>query len=56
MFATPRPNRTAIKSLRLRLAAQRAELTTCTTAAMTRCVYESILDTKRQLAVAGEVV
>lgn len=46
-------NRTLLKSLTLRLQAQRAELATCTTAAMTRCVAESILDTERQLAAVG---
>lgn len=48
-----KPNKTLIKSLTLRLQAQQAELATCTTAAMTRCVAESIEDTKRQLREAG---
>lgn len=46
------PNRTLLRSLTLRLQAQTAELATCTTAAMTRCVAESIADTERQLAEA----
>lgn len=46
---TRRPNRTSIRSLTLRLAAQRAELATCTTLAMARCVVESITDTQLQL-------
>lgn len=50
--ATRRPNKTRLRSLSLRLAAQKAELATCTTAAMTRCVAESIADTERQLAEA----
>lgn len=52
MTNTARPNKTLIRSLSLRLAAQKAELATCTTAAMTRCVAESIADTERQLAEA----
>lgn len=56
MFATPRrPNRTALRSLALRLAAQQEELRGCTTAAQTRCVLESVLDTRRQIAEAGGV-
>jgi hypothetical protein len=47
--ARRRPNKTLIRSLRLRLEVQTAELSTCTTAAMRRCVEESIADTWRQL-------
>jgi len=39
----------AAKSLRLRITVLTAELATCTTAAMRRCVTESILDAERQL-------
>jgi hypothetical protein len=47
-------NRLAIKSLELRLAVQTEELSTCTTAAMTRCVQEAIAETKRQLAAVSK--
>ncbi len=49
-LATPRPNRQALKSLRLRLTVQTEELTTCTTVAMRRCVAEAIADTERQIS------
>jgi hypothetical protein len=41
--------KTQIKNLKLRLEAQRAELTECTTAAQSKCVAEAIADTERQL-------
>lgn len=41
--------KTQIKTLRLRLKAQRLELADCTTPAMEKCVIESIDDTLRQL-------
>jgi len=44
-----RPNKTLIRSLRLRLAVQKAEAATCTTEAAYRCVMESVADTERQL-------
>jgi hypothetical protein len=46
-------NRTAAKTLSLRLAVQTEELATCTTAAMRRCVEEAIEDTRRQLREVG---
>lgn len=52
--ARRRPNKTLVNSLRLRLEAQLAELQTCSTAAMTKCVNESIADTNRQLRDALE--
>ncbi len=48
-----KPNRAAIRTLNLRLQAQKAELATCTTAAMIRCVMGAIMDTERQLSEAG---
>lgn len=42
--------RLALKSLALRLSSQAAELATCSTAAMTRCVKLAIADTERQIA------
>jgi hypothetical protein len=42
-------NRTAIKSLTLRLTAQYDELATCKTTAEFRCVWQAICDTTRQL-------
>jgi hypothetical protein len=42
-------NNAALRTLTLRLSFQRAELATCTTAAMTRCVEEAIADTRRQM-------
>ena len=47
------PTRRLLKTLTTRLASQRAELETCTTAAMVRCVKEAIADTGRQLTEAG---
>jgi hypothetical protein len=43
------PNSAALRTLNARLAAQRAELATCTTAAMTRCVEQAMADTRRQM-------
>jgi hypothetical protein len=43
-------DRAAIRTLTLRLEAQRAELATCTTSAMRRCVWQAIADTQRQIA------
>jgi hypothetical protein len=45
--------KTQIKSLKLRLQAQRAELAECTTAAQRKCVSEAIADTQRQLGGAA---
>jgi len=44
----------ARKTLTLRLHTQRAELGTCTTDAMRKCVQEAIQDTERQLAQLDE--
>jgi hypothetical protein len=44
-----RPNRLALKSLRLRLAVLNEELATCTTLAMGQCVMGAIQDTQRQI-------
>lgn len=54
MQNTAKPLRTArhLKTLRLRLATQQQELAEATTAAMARCVRESLEDTERQLAEA----
>ncbi len=38
-----------LRTLRMRLIAQREELATCTTDAMRKCVEEAIADTRRQL-------
>lgn len=54
MNAATRPaNALATKTLRARLSSQAAELTTCTTAAMTRCVKQAIADTERQITAIG---
>lgn len=53
MHSARRPNRYLLRSLTLRLTAQTEELAGCTTAAMARCVLESIADTERQLREAG---
>lgn len=42
-------NALALRTLNARLAAQRAELATCTTVAMFRCVEEAMADTRRQM-------
>lgn len=39
-----------LAGLQLRLDSQLTELLTCTTAAMRKCVEESIADTRRQIA------
>jgi hypothetical protein len=44
-----RPNALALRTLNNRLATQRAELETCTTAAMRRCVEQACEDTRRQM-------
>ncbi len=44
-----RPNALALQTLNNRLATQRAELATCTTAAMTLCVEQAMADTRRQM-------
>ncbi len=49
MSNAAKPNRLALRNLNTRLAAQRAELATCTTAAMTCCVEQAIADTRRQM-------
>ncbi|HKY37150.1 MAG TPA: hypothetical protein VJN18_14495 [Polyangiaceae bacterium] len=38
-----------IKALKFRIATLQAELNTCTTAAMRRCVTESLVNAERQL-------
>ena len=50
--AARRPNKTLVRSLRLRLEAHLNELPTCRTEAARKCVLESIDDTNRQLRVA----
>lgn len=50
-MATTTPRR--LLTLQLRLESQLAELATCTTPAMARCVEESIADTRRQIAEIG---
>jgi len=54
LATTPRPTARAIKTLRLRLQAQTAELATCRTPAEVRCVKEAIADTERQLTELGQ--
>jgi len=49
---TTRPTKSLLKALELRLAVQRAELATCTTSAMKRCLWLAIADTQRQIAEA----
>jgi sulfur relay (sulfurtransferase) complex TusBCD TusD component (DsrE family) len=44
--------KSAIKTLRLRMQSYRAELSTCTTAAMKRCVMEQMETTASQLLAA----
>lgn len=44
--------KSAIKTLKLRMASYRAELATCTTAAMKRCVLEQMECTASQLLAA----
>lgn len=46
-------NAAALRTLRQRLAYQRAELSECTTVAMAKCVLEAIDDTERQIAALG---
>ena len=41
--------RQILRALNERLTVLRAELATCTTAAMTRCVEQAIDDTRRQM-------
>ena len=47
---SPRSTKSALRTLSLRLDVQRAELATCTTSAMRRCVWLAIADTQRQIA------
>jgi hypothetical protein len=49
MKVAAKQNALTLRTLNNRLATQRAELATCTTAAMTRCVEEAIADTRRQM-------
>jgi hypothetical protein len=49
-----KPTAAALKTLRLRLAAQQEELATCDTAAKVRCVKQAIADTERQLTELGQ--
>jgi hypothetical protein len=42
-------NTAALRTLNARLSAQRAELETCTTVAMRRCVEQACEDTRRQM-------
>jgi hypothetical protein len=43
----------ALRTLNARLAAQRAELATCTTAAMRLCVEQAMANTRRQMRAIG---